>query len=99
MDILIGFIIGLVYAPAVVIFVTALVKAGAGIGIVFGAVATGILAGPAVWILAFIMFGVAAGFMAFAGWVIGLGIAALIVFLELSSRFRSSNSNSHSTAS
>ncbi len=88
MDILFGFLIGVAFPPAFVIVVAALIAARAPAGVIGGIVAVMSMAGPAVWIMTFIAFGVAAGFMAFAGWILGLGIAAMMVFLLLASRFR-----------
>ncbi len=94
-DILIGFLIGLSYLPAIVIVASALMKLRAP-GVAMGVAMVGLLAGPAVWALTFVYLGLGAGLVAFGGWVLGLGLAALIIVLEVVARVRSNRTRSHS---
>ena len=96
MDILIGFLIGLTYMPAIVIVASLLMKLRVHVGIALGVAAVGVLSGPVVWAMVFVFFGFGAGLLAFAGWILGLGLAALIIVLEMVARVRSGRSKSSS---
>ena len=98
MDVLLGFLIGLAYPPMLVIIVASLIAARSGIGVIAGVAGLILLSGPVVWAMTFVALGVGAGFAAFGGWIIGLGLAALIAGLVLVSRFRGMSSRPHSAA-
>lgn len=92
MDILYGFLIGLAFPPMLVIVIAAMRVGRSSAGIVVGVAALIMLSGPIVWIMVFIALGVGAGFIAFAGWVLGLGVAAIMATLLLASRFKRTRS-------
>ncbi len=93
MNILLGFLIGLAYAPMLVIVVAAMIAGRSSFGIIAGVVSLIALSGPVVWIMTFIALGVAAGFAAFGGWILGLGVAAIMAGLLIASRLRKSQSS------
>ena len=92
MDSLYGFLLGLLYLPTTMGIAALLISAGAGRR-VSGMVASVItLAGPVVWLIALIQLGVAAGFAAFGGWLLGLGVAMVVTGKFIKSRMRRPNS-------
>ena len=93
MDVMLGFLIGLAYAPMLVIVVASMIVARSGFGVIVSVASLIALAGPIVWIMTFIALGFAAGFAAFGGWILGLGVAALIAVLLGISRLRRSESS------
>lgn len=88
MDVLLGFLIGLAYPPVLAIVVALMVAGRSAFGLILGVVAVITFVGPIIWAMTFISLGFVAGLAAFAGWVLGLGIAGLIVALFLASRLR-----------
>lgn len=98
MDVLIGFLVGLAYPPMLVIVIAALISARSGAGVIAGVTSLIMLSGPVAWIMIFVALGVGAGFAAFAGWILGLGIAALIIVLFIVSRARRAGSSPPWTA-
>lgn len=94
MDVLFGFLIGLAYPSTLVIIIASMVTARSGSGVIAAVTSLLLVCGPIVWIMTFIAFGFGAGLAAFAGWFLGLGLAALLATLVLASRFRGRNSRS-----
>ena len=92
MDVLYGFLIGLAFPPSLIIVVAAMIAVRTKFGIIAGVLSLLMLAGPVIWIMIFVGLGVGAGFAAIGGWVLGLGIAAIIAILLLISRFRPAGS-------
>ncbi len=88
MDVLLGFLIGMAYPPMLVIVVASLRAARVSFGVIAGTVTLIMLAGPVVWAMTFVALGVGAGFAAFGGWLIGLGIAGLMFAIFVSSKVR-----------
>lgn len=98
MDVFIGFLIGLAYPPMLVIVIAAMISARSGSSVIVGVTSLIMLSGPVVWIMTFIALGLAAGFAAFAGWILGLGIATIMVLLFIVSRARQAGSSPPWTA-
>ncbi len=88
LDVLLGFLIGLVFPPMLVIVIASLITARSGFPVIAGVAGLIMTAGPVVWIMTFIALGFLAGLAAFAGWVMGLGLAGLMIALFVASRAR-----------
>jgi len=88
-DVLYGFLIGLAYPPALVIVLALLRSAGWSAGILLGIAGLAIGVGPVVWVTIFVTLGFGAGVAAFAGWVLGLGAAAIMTILLLAAKIGS----------
>ena len=90
MDVLLGFLIGLAFPPMLVIVVASMIAARSSFGVIAGVTALILISGPVVWIMIFVALGIGAGFAAFAGWLLGLGIAALMAIVLTVARFNRS---------
>ena len=79
MDNLISFLIGLAFPVVTVVISFVMIAGGTESGAPAKAMAFITLIGIAAWIWIFASYGIAAGFIAFGGWIVGIVIALVIM--------------------